>query len=564
MATVPPSSDGPQNEGATAPDAATPAVLYEELVLLEKEVPISRSLIWQLQRDSYARRGLESWTEDMVPQFITNNPFIAEIFARIVFGFICDCIDLGEKNARPLSAQNPLLILELGAGPGKFSFLFLRQLEALLRSKEIPLNIVRYCMTDCSDSLIQSWRTNKYLCEFSDRGILQFEFLDASGDINSRFVRGDASLTIEQPQSPLIVIANYVFDSLPHDAFVIKEGQIFELLQTTAAAREGAGNNPPEALSRLNFSYTNAADTAPGHYAEHSWNSVLDLYRRRLPSATVSFPSQALKTLGALGKFSGGTMLVLAADKGYLYEDGLLLSQGAPTYEFHSANCFSQMVNFDAIAKYFEASGGEAFLPEKRSSSLHICAFLERQPGAQFPALKARYQEARSGIGPDDLFALLAWLNHHMEEMSAPQILALLRLSRSDPTTLLRLFPVLARQIRSLVAERNDLRNAVLLTWANHFPIRPSDNVLAFYCGVILLELRFFEEGLSLFKQSQDLLGRSATTSYNLGLCSLGLGRTSEACAFIIEACDLDPAFEPARVMRRKLGDERTTDYVTG
>jgi len=559
MATVPPSREAPQNDGSRAPNAPTPAVSNEEPVFLEKNVSISRSLIWQWQRDSYTQRGLKSWTEDMVPQFITNNPFIAEIFARIVYGFICDCIDLGEKKSRRLSAQNPLLILELGAGPGKFSFLFLRQLEALLRSKEIPLEIVRYCMTDCSDSLIQTWRTNKYLSEFSDRGILQFELLDAGGEVNSRFVQGDTSETIEPPQSPLIVIANYVFDSLPHDAFVTKEGQVFELLQTTAAAHQDAGNKPPEALSRLKLSYTHAAVTTPGHYPEDSWNSILDLYRRRLPAATVLFPSQALRTLGALGKLTDGTMLVLAADKGYLHEDSLLLSEGLPTYEFHSANCFSQMVNFDAIAKYFEASGGEAFLPEKHSSSLHICAFLERHPGAQFPALKARFEEARSAIGPDDLFALLAWLNPHMEEMSVPQILALLRLSRWDPTTLVRMFPVLARQIRSAVAERNDLRNAVLLTWANHFPISPNDNVLAFYCGVILLELGFFEEGLSLFKQSQDLLGRSATTSYNLGLCSLGLGRTSEALAFMIEACDLDPAFEPARLMRGKLEGELAT-----
>jgi tetratricopeptide (TPR) repeat protein len=306
-------------------------------------------------------------------------------------------------------------------------------------------------------------------------------------------------------------------------------------------------------------SYTNG-DTAPATTRNipgtASWISIAAAC---LP-ATVLFPTQALETLGALRKFSGGTMLVLAADKGYLHEDSLLLSQGAPTYEFHSANCFSQMVNFDLVAKYFETSGGEAFLPEKHSSSLHICAFLERQPGAQFPALKAHYQETRSAFGPDDLFALLAWLNPHMAEMSAPQILALLKLSRADPTTLVRLFAVLARQIRSAVAERNDLPNAVLLTWANHFPIRPSDNVLAFYCGVILLELRFFEEGLSLFKQSQDSLGRSATTSSNLGLCSLGLGRTSEALAFLIEACDLDPAFEPARLMRRKLEDEQATN----
>jgi len=246
-------------------------------------------------------------------------------------------------------------------------------------------------------------------------------------------------------------------------------------------------------------------------------------------------------------------MLVLVADKGYVHEDSLMLSRGAPTYEFHSANCFSQMVNFDAIAKYFEDAGGEAFLPEKHSSRLHICAFLQRQSRRQFPALRETYQESRSAIGPDDLFALLGWLNPHMEEMSVPQILAVLRLSRWDPTALMRLFPVLARQLRNVPAERDDLLNAVSLTWANHFPVGSSDNLLAFYCGVILLELSFFEEAFSMFKQSQNSLGRSATTSYNLGLCSLGLGRSSEALALMIEACDLDPAFEPARFARRKL-----------
>jgi hypothetical protein len=284
----------------------------------------------------------------------------------------------------------------------------------------------------------------------------------------------------------------------------------------------------------------------------------LDLYRRRLPAATVLFPSGALKTLDELRKFAGGTMLVLAADKGYVHEDSLVLAEGPPTYEFHSANCLSQMVNFDAIARYFESIGGEAFLPEKRSSALHICAFLARPRDVQFPSLDAHYQQARSAIGPDDLFALLAWLNPHMEEMSVPQVLALLRLSRWDPTTLMRVFPVLARQIPGVVRERNDLRNAVLLTWANHFPISPSDNMLAFYCGVILLELRFFEEATSMFRHSQDLLGPSATTSYNLGLCSLGFGRSAEALSFMIEACQLDPAFEPARRMRSKLEGEQS------
>jgi SAM-dependent MidA family methyltransferase len=557
MATVPPSREASRNDSQRAADVPATSAANPESVVLEKEVSISQSLIWRWQQQSYAQRGLKSWTDDMVPHFITNNPFIAEIFAKIIFGFICDCIDLRNENSRPVSAENPLRILELGAGPGRFSFLFLRQLEVLLQSKDISLDMVRYCMSDCSHSLVEAWRTNKRLAEFVDRGILQFELLDAGGESNSRFLRGDTSETVGQPESPLIVIANYVFDSLPYDAFVIKEGQISELLQTTAAARQDAGSNTPEALAGLHISYTNR-DTSFAHYSEHSWNGILDLYRRRLPAATVLFPSGALKTLDELRKFAGGTMLVLAADKGYVHEDSLVLAEDPPTYEFHSANCLSQMVNFDAIAKYFESIGGEAFLPEKRSSALHICAFLERPRDVQFPSLDAHYQQARSAIGPDDLFALLAWLNPHMEEMSVPQVLALLRLSRWDPTTLMRVFPVLARQIPGVVRERNDLRNAVLLTWANHFPISPSDNMLAFYCGVILLELRFFEEATSMFRHSQDLLGPSATTSYNLGLCSLGSGRSSEALSFMIEAGQLDPAFRPARRMRSKLEGEQS------
>lgn len=162
-----------------------------------------------------------------------------------------------------------------------------------------------------------------------------------------------------------------------------------------------------------------------------------------------------------------------------------------------------------------------------------------------------------SAFGPDDLFALLGWLNPHMEEMSVTQILALLRLSRWDATTFIRLFPVLARQVRTVTAERSDLRNAILSTWENYFPVNPSDAVLAFYCGVVLLELQFFEEAFSMFKQSQELLGCSAATSYNLDLCSQGLGRSKEALAHMVEACRQDPAFDPAWLARRKLEGEQ-------
>jgi tetratricopeptide (TPR) repeat protein len=507
-------------------------------------------VIWRLQRDFYAQRGLKAWTEDQVPSYITNNPFIAEIYARIVFGFLCDCMRTPRAGTQPLSNGNPLRILELGAGSGKFSYLFLRKLAELMDAANIAASTVRYCMTDVSENLLQSWRLNTYLSAFVQQGMLVFEQLQSGDEVNSSFVNSNSPGST-QPGGPLVLLANYVFDSLPQDAFVIKNGQIFEALLTTARNPNHNPNSEAE-LKDLQLSYKNV-EVSPNRYPEESWNLILEQYRTGVPSGTVSFPCAALNALKKLGQCTDGRMLLLAADKAIAHEEDLRLYQGAPAIEFHGPGCFSQMVNFDAIGKYFVGLGGKALKPDKHSAGLAICAFLQLRPGDEFPGTASAYGDAMAAFGPDDLFALLAWLHPHMEQMSIPQVLSLLRLTRWDTTAFLRLFPVIARQLRSVGAERVDLRNAVLSTWANHYPVSPAENLLAFNCGVLLLELRFFAEALPMFKASEQVLGRSAATSYNLGLCAQGLGKPDEALAFMTEACNLDPSFEPARSARTKL-----------
>ncbi len=542
------------------PQIAPASAAAQPYALLEADVSLSHSAIWRLQWDFYAQRGLKAWTEDMVPSYITNNPFIAEIYAQIVAGFLVDCMEHAQRESRPLSTENPLRILELGAGTGKFAYLFLRKITALLQAKNIAPQILRYCMTDCSDTLLIDWRANRYLAEFVDRGILEFELLRGDEENTSRFFRGKNPEPAKQANGPLVVIANYVFDSLPQDAFIISDGKISEALVTTttnaSAAPSGSEERSVPLLSGLQLAFKNAP-LPPDRYADRSWNDILEQYRCRVPAATVLFPCAALKMLQQLVNSSDGRMLVLAADKGFTHEEDLAFSQGPPTLEFHASNhCFSQVVNFDAISKYFAGNGGEAYLPQKHFSSLSICVFVQRRPGDAFPTTGKAYEQALAGFGPDDLFALMSWLNAHLEETSVLQALALLRLTRWDTTALLRLFPVIARQLRNVSAERHDLRHAVLSTWANHYPISPGENVLAFNCGVILLELRFFADALAMFKTSEQIFGRSAATSYNLGLCALGLDRPAEALAFMIEACDLDPNFEPAKISRAKLERE--------
>lgn len=511
-----------------------------ELALLETDVPLSQSLIWRLQRDFYAQRGLKAWNEDLVPSYITNNPFIAEIYAGIVAAFLQDCMS---HSSAPLSAENSLRILELGAGTGKFSYLFLRKLTALLQRNNIPSQLVRYCMTDTAEKLVAEWRENIYLKEFVSSGILEFEVFQAGQQSQLKH------------NGPLVVVANYVFDSLPQDGFSIESGVLHEILVTTSSMTSGE----IQSLKDLRFSYRNSA-IASQHYPDKDWNDILEQYRSRLSTATVLFPATALQTLRQLSDSSDGRMLVLAADKGFTHEEDLALAPREPSLDFHGGGrCFSQQVNFDAIGKYFRGNGGDALVPAKHFTNLNLCAFIQHNPGEEFPATHRVYQQTSDAFGPDDLFAIMSWLNAHLEEISLPQALALLRLTRWDTIALTRLFPVIAKHARNANAERSDLRNAVLNTWENHYPLNKDENILAFYSGVILLELRFFQEAYAMFRKSQQLYSPSAATSYNLGLCCLGLGRSREALELMREACNLDPNFEPARQSRFKLEDQVST-----
>jgi tetratricopeptide (TPR) repeat protein len=543
---------GSGTAGAAArPETPVTATKPTAIAELEKDQPLSRSLIWARQRDFYVRRGLDAWTADRVPQFITNNPFIAEIYADVVAQFVRDCIEHPLPGSKPPSKENPVRVLELGAGVGKFAYLFLRHVALLLREHGIAPDAVRYVMTDCSPGIVESWRGNSYLAEFVQSGLLELALFDAGQEGRPWDEQSDF------PAGPLVVIANYVFDSLPQDAFRFVGGQMNEFLITTAASDQAQENPEPEPLSKLRLSFQDVP-ISRDRYADAIWNGILEGYRKQLSHATVLFPTATLSALEKLRAFSDGRMLVLAADKGHAYEDTLALVQGPPAFEWHAADCFSLMTNFDAIGKAFRAaaSGGQALLPDKHSSNLHICGFLRGRAGDAFPRTAAAYREAQAAFGPDDLFALLAWLNAHMEEIGVPQILATLRLSRWDPIALLRLFPVLGRQLGMAHAERHDLREAVLRIWANHYPVSPEENVLAFDCGVILLELRFFEEAMRMFRTSRQVLGPSAATSYNLGLCAIGLGQDVDALGFMSEACALDPGLEPAQRARARLESE--------
>ena len=92
----------------------------------EKATRLSESLLWKLQNDAYSEFGIEAWSRQGVPSYITSNPFIARCYAHVVLGYIRDLIAQGT-----LVANEPIYLFDLGAGTGRFGFLFLKELLCL-------------------------------------------------------------------------------------------------------------------------------------------------------------------------------------------------------------------------------------------------------------------------------------------------------------------------------------------------------------------------------------------------------------------------------------------------
>src|SRR5512136_2422752 len=122
-------------------------------VVLERDCRLSESMLWGVQRRYYSQQGIQAWSRSKVPHFITCNPAIAAAYAEVVLGFLRD-------GQAVLDPGQPVYIVELGAGAGRFGYLFLRKFAAL--APRSPLRDVRwtYVLTDFAEETIAYWQAH--------------------------------------------------------------------------------------------------------------------------------------------------------------------------------------------------------------------------------------------------------------------------------------------------------------------------------------------------------------------------------------------------------------------
>ena len=99
------------------------------------------------------QRGIDAWREGIVPHYISSNPFIANAYAQVAFGFLKDC----QATSDGLDRSQPIYIVELGTGSGRFAYHFYTKLAGMLRGSSLQDFPVKFVMTDYAQQNIDYW-----------------------------------------------------------------------------------------------------------------------------------------------------------------------------------------------------------------------------------------------------------------------------------------------------------------------------------------------------------------------------------------------------------------------
>ncbi len=540
-------------------EPAEPEPEPEQNHVLEQGRRLSESMLWRLQRDFYEERGIRAWSHGNVPQGITTTPHIARAYAKIALGYLRDM-------ATQLDPAEPVYIVELGAGSGRFAYRFAKRLAALLERSSLTHKSFTYVMTDAASNLIDYWQTHPTLRPLVDAGIVDFAHFDATnrGDITllrSNVTLGsplgkkslalDSSAAERVPSgrkgsgtvtNPMIVVANYVFDSIPHDSFSIRDGELYENLVKVTSQRPGEG------VADMDISFE-PSPTRPDYYAEVELNRVLDGYRRRLANMMLLFPVSAMGCVRYFQELSSNRALFLVGDIGSVHEAAGSRGTGGIGRDGN----FWLEVNFHALGEYVRELGGHAHHPPHRHASLNVSTFVLGDLAAGFTETALAYQDAIAQGGPDDFFMLTRVIADRFASMNRDDLLAFLRSTGWDSDYFVQCVPFLLQSLQTVSsATRQDVTRAIEEAWDVYYPIGEGGDQgdLGFGCGALLFKMEDYPRALDYFQRSLLLVGVDPRTTFNIAVCLYRMGQMPESIEWIDRTLELDPANESAQEMR--------------
>ncbi|AQR96389.1 tetratricopeptide repeat protein [Clostridium saccharoperbutylacetonicum] len=504
--------------------------------ILEAEKRLSESMIWKLQSDFFANQGPEAWIKGIVPQYITTNPYIANQYAKTVFGYFRDYA------AREDMDKNTVIyIMEIAAGVGRFTYTFLKRFLQLIENSSLKNLKFKYVVTDFAERNIEYWQNHSFLKPYFEAGILDCATFDISKDEEIKLRYSGEILSNGKMKNPLILFANYTFDSLPQDTFYVNEGEIFEGLISITSQGENNNPNDKSILAGLDYYYTDKKIEDMNYYEDKILNDVLKHYKKSLEDTAFYMPIIGLRCITRLRKLFNDDVILISADKGYKNEE-VMNKNYHPYLSKHG--CVSMTVNFHALELYFKGLGGKAIHSIYDHESINVSLFMLSQSNHDLIETSMAYNEVIETIGPDDFYNMKKAIMPLSSSLTTKELLTFLRFTIWDSRTLLELYNILLERIPSEEDfPKDELITAINKAWEYYFPIGEEGD-LGYYFGSILGYLGQDEDALRFFESSLEFYGECPETNYEIALCYYNLQQVDKALEYAEKALNIDPDFE--------------------
>jgi len=123
------------------------------------------------------------------------------------------------------------------------------------------------------------------------------------------------ALSADTLHNPLVLIANYVFDTTAQDAFWVHGGRSYR--KAWSPHVEPSEEAPRTRDARPAHTRYERRPVGDEYYEDEAMNRVLDAYRTRLGNTSFLFPIGALKGIRNLMHLAGGRLLLLPGQRLY-------------------------------------------------------------------------------------------------------------------------------------------------------------------------------------------------------------------------------------------------------
>ena len=508
---------------------------------------LSQTKLWEMQARAYHLLGIEAWTQRGIPSYLSSNPFIAKRYAHVAFAYV------QERVARlRIHRSEPLYLFELGAGTGRFTYIFLKYFLHLLQDSPLNRLRVRYIMTDLSPEVIAGWRAHPYFQRLFESGILDCAKLNLSHLKEMKLLSSGEEIGPGSVRNPSIVIANYLFGYLPSDLFTVREGQLHEGLVALDTQGVTAARKPQteDLICKTRFRKLPKGD----YYDITHWNAALTATAADVLETPFTVPVGAYRALDFLREVCTGGYCFLSADRGAVTPQQISELQGVNVSR--NALC-AVAINYRALLKYFLQKGEMACTTRQPHPTFVVMCATAGGLAEEHVMTRRAFSQLISDFEPADYWELVNRFEIKDRKMTLEEIYYILKLGDWDSTIFHSNFEIIRRHLASANLNVRALWGEALDSILdNFFPISALEANLIVNIGVLHFDLKNWHKALSCFQRAHIIAGDQAHILHNMGLCyhQLRDERTARACH--VKAAKLDPRYrpssKPAKTARRR------------